>query len=231
MGNQKLRKARKIKAVLFDLGNTLVYQQPYEPFQRILQTNGIVKSIEEIKEAFEQGNKEFDADRQVVFPPHEFYVRWNMTILKHLGISSSLRSIAEDIDRQWFNFSKIHVYPEVKESLRRLKQMKLKLGVITGGYEVDIDQILSRTGLAGFFDVCVGADTTGKRKPEPEAFKHALEKLNVKPEEAVFVGDRLEQDYLGAQRVGMKALLIAREGKPMTNVDCITTLTEVFDFL
>jgi FMN phosphatase YigB (HAD superfamily) len=47
----------------------------------------------------------------------------------------------------------------------------------------------------------------------------------------VFAGDRLEQDYLGAQRVGMKALLIVREGNPMTNVDYITSLREVFDFL
>ncbi len=51
----------KVKAVLFDLGNTLVYQQPYEPFQRILRANGIIKSLEEIKEAFEKGNKDFDA--------------------------------------------------------------------------------------------------------------------------------------------------------------------------
>ena len=91
--------------------------------------------------------------------------------------------------------------------------------------------MLSKTGLAEFFDVCVGADTTRKRKPEPEAFKHALEKLNVKPEEAVFVGDRFEQDYLGAQRVGMKALLIAREGKPVAGVKSITSLKEVFNFL
>jgi len=226
-----MKNTRKIKAVLFDLGNTLVYQQPYEPFQRILQANGIAKSIEEIKEAFEQGNKEFDAERQVVFPLHEFYVRWNMTILKHLGITSSLRSLAEDIDSQWFNFSKIHVYPEVEESLRRLKQMGLKLGVVTGGYEADIEQMLSKTGLAELFDVCVGADTVGKRKPEPEAFKYALERLSVKPEEAVFVGDRFEQDYLGAQKVGMKAILILREGKPVTGVESISNLREIFSFL
>lgn len=221
----------KVKAVLFDLGNTLVYQQPYEPFQRILQTNGVIKSLEEIREAFEKGNKEFDVEKHIALPPHEFYVRWNMNILKHLGITRSVRSLAEEIDRQWFNFSKVYVYPEVKDSLRRLKQMGLKLGVVTGGYELDIEQILPKAGLEKFFDVCVGADTTGKRKPSPQAFKHALKRLDVKPEEAVFVGDSLEQDYLGAQKVGMKAVLIQREGKPAAGVKAIASLRQIFDVL
>jgi len=224
-------KTLTVKAVLFDLGNTLVYQQPYEPFQRILQINGVFKSIEEIREAFEKGNREFEAERRAVLPPREFYVQLNMTILKHLGITRSVRRLAGEIDRQWFNFSKIHVYSDVKDSLRRLKQMGLKLGVVTGGYELDMEQILPRAGLEKFFDVCVGADTIGKRKPSPEAFKQALKRLDVKPEEAIFVGDMLEQDYLGAQKVGMKAFLIQREGKPVVGVKAITSLREIFDLL
>jgi len=221
----------KFKAVLFDLGNTLVYQQPYEPFQRILQANGVFKSIEEIQEAFEKCSKEFDVEKHKALGSHEFYARWNMVILKHLGITRSVRRLAEKIDRQWFNFSKIYLYPEVKDSLRRLKQMGLKLGVVTGGYELDIEQILPRAGLEEFFDVCVGADTTGKRKPSPEAFKHALKQLEVKPEEAIFVGDSLEQDYFGAQKVGMKAFLIQREGKSVAGVKAIASLREIFDVL
>jgi putative hydrolase of the HAD superfamily len=224
-------KTLKVKAVLFDLGNTLVYQQLYEPFQRILQANGVFKSIEEIREAFEKGNREFNADRQVVYPPHEFYVRWNMTILKNLGLTSSLRELAEEIDRQWFNFSKIYVYPEVKDSLRRLKSIGLKLGLVTGSYELDIQQILPQAGLEELFDVCVGADTAGKRKPEPEAFKHALKQLKLKPREALFVGDRLKEDYMGALKVGMKAVLIQRDGKPAARVNTIRNLREIFDFL
>jgi len=221
----------KVKAVLFDLGNTLVHQQPYEPFQRILQTKGVIKSIEEIRKAFEKGSKEFDVEKHKALGPHEFYTRWNMLILKHLGITRSVRELAEEIERQWFNFSPIYVYPEIKDTLCKLKRMGLKLGVVTGGYELDIEQILPKAGLKEFFDVCVGFDTTGKRKPEPEAFKYALKQLKVKPEETIFVGDHLEQDYLGAQKVGMKAILIQREGKPAADVKAITSLREIFDLL
>jgi len=224
-------KTVKTKAVLFDLGNTLVYQQPYEPFQRILQTNGVSRSIEEIREAFEKCCREFDVEKHESLSSHEFYARWNKVILKHLRITRSVRRLAEEIDRQWFNFSKIYVYPEVKDVLRRLKKMKLKLGVVTGGYELDIEKILSKAGLEGFFDVCVGADTVGKRKPSPEAFKHVLRRLGVKPKEAIFVGDSLERDYFGAQKVGMKAVLIQRECKPIGGVTAITSLREIFDVL
>ena len=224
-------KTLKIKAVLFDLGNTLVYQQPHEPFQKILQANGVFKSMEEIREAFEKCSREFDSEKYEELPSHEFYVRWNMTILKYLGITRSVRRLAAEIDRQWFNFSEVYVYPEVKDSLRRLKQMGLKLGLVTGGYELDIEQILPRAGLAEFFAVCVGCDTVGKKKPSSEAFKHALKKLGVKPNEAIFVGDSLEDDYFGAKKVGMKAVLIQREGKPVAGVESITNLKEIFDFL
>jgi len=226
-----LPKSLRIKAVIFDLGNTLVYQQLHEAFQRILQANGVLKSLEEIREAFEKGNREFDVEKHKALGPHEFYTQWNMPILKHLGITQSARKLAEEIDRQWFNFSKIYVYPDVKDSLRRLKQMGLKLGLVTGGYELDIEQILPKTGLEEYFDVCVGFDTTGKRKPEPEAFRYALKRLKVKPEEAIFVGDSLEQDYLGAQGVGMKALLIRRGGAPVAGVKAITSLREIFEVL
>jgi len=224
-------KTLKVKAVLFDLGNTLVYQQPFEPFQRILQTKGIFKPIKDIREAFEKCSREFDVEKHKALPPHEFYVQWNMVILKHLGITRSVKRLAEEIDRQWFNFSKVCVYPEVKDSLGRLKQMGLKLGVVTRGYELDIEQILPRAGLEEFFDVCVGSDTAGKRKPRPEAFKHALKRLKIKPKEAIFVGDSLEQDYFAAQKVGMKAFLIQREGKPVAGVKTITSLREIFDVL
>lgn len=220
-----------IKAILFDLGNTLVYQQPNEPFQRILRANGVSRSIEEIREAFKKGVKEFDSERYKALPPHEFYRRWNMAILKNLKISHSLRRLAAEIDRQWFNFSKIYVYPEVKDSLRRLKQMGLKLGVVTGGYELDIEQILPRAGLQEFFQVCVGSDTTGKSKPHPESFRHALQQLGVNPREAIFVGDSYEADYLGAEKVGMRTLLIQREGIPAAGVKAISSLNEIFDHL
>jgi putative hydrolase of the HAD superfamily len=58
-------------------------------------------------------------------------------------------------------------------------------------------------GLTGQFDVIVFSEEVGFRKPQPEIFLHALSLLDVSPENAMFVGDRLETDVQGAARVGM----------------------------
>jgi len=228
-----MRKPLKVKAVLFDLGDTLVNTHAVETMQKILETHGIVKSINSVKKAMIKGVQEFGINRHRNLSAHEFYKELNMLHLKHLGINdqATAERLAEEIDLQWFEFAKIRAYPDVEETLQRLKKMGLKLGLITGGYELDIEQILPRAGLKGFFNVCVGADTTGKRKPSPEAFRYALEKLKVKPDEAVFVGDSLERDYQAAQRVGMKAVIINRKGTSVTGVKSITSLRQIFDFL
>jgi len=230
--------------VLFDLGNTLVYSRPEETFKRILDEHGIVESIDDVKQALIRGNKEFDIDKHVGLSAHEFYTKWNLVQLKHLGVKGSgARRLAEEIDTLWWKFAKFFVYPDVKETLQRLKQMGLKLGIITGGYVEDIEKILPNVGLEKFFDVCVGVNTTGKRKPHQKAFTYALGQLGVKPQEAVFVGDNYEADYLGAKKAGMIPVLIKRKGpsnqrlftevclQPASDVRTIRRLDEIFEVL
>jgi len=222
-----------IKAVLFDLGNTLVFMHSEKTFQKILKVHGIVKPLREVKQAMIKAQKEYDIEKHSHLPVHEFYTRWNMIELKHLGITepAEARKLAEDVDSQWFEFAKIYVYPDVKRTLQRLKKMGLKLGVITGGYEEDIESILPKARLEKFFDVCVGVNTTGKRKPHPEAFRYALRQLDVKPREALFVGDNLEADYIGATKAGLIPVLIKREGSPASNVRYKKRLDEIFKIL
>lgn len=206
----------KIKAVLFDLGNTLVYSRPEMTFQRILADHGVTKPLAEVKEAIIRGNAEFDIRKHEGLSAHAFYTLWNIIQLKHLGLEGSkARRLAATIDSQWWKYAEFHVYSDVERSLHRLKQMGLKLGIITGGFEEDIEAIMPKTGLDDLFDVKVGVDTTGKRKPHPKAFKHALEQLGLKPSEAIFVGDNFKADYEGAEKAGMIPVLIRRKGPPV----------------
>ena len=222
-----------IEAVLFDLGNTLVYTCPEEAFQEILRVHGIHEPIDRVKQAMIKGNQEFDIEKYVHLPAHEFYTRWNLVELKHLGIRDqpNAMKLAEDIDSEWFEHAQLHLYPDVKPTLQRLKQVGLKLGIITGGYEEDVEKILPKVGLQDVFDVCVGVNTIGKRKPSPEVFQYTLRKLGVTPDEAVFVGDDLKRDYLGAKQAGLTAVLIRREGLATSDIRCIKRLDEIFEIL
>ncbi len=58
-------------------------------------------------------------------------------------------------------------------------------------------------GVDRFFDVVVTFDDTGKRKPAREPFEKVLELLQVKPAEAIMVGDWAERDIVGAKELGM----------------------------
>jgi len=232
-----------IKAVLFDLGNTLVYSNAEDAFQRILAEQGFAKPIREVRNALIKGNREFDIDRHEGLSANEFYTQWNIVQLKHLGFEGlEARKLAKGINTQWWKFAKFHVYPQVKGTLQRLKRTGLKLGLITGGFEEDIEMILPKTGLDKFFDVKVGVNTTGKRKPHPKAFRYALKQLGVKPHEAIFVGDNFEADYMGAQKVGMMSVLIKRKSSGIQRlytdsrklphkIRTIEKLDEIFDIL
>lgn len=78
-----------VKAVLFDLRNTLVYQNPYKTIQKILGTYGIIRTIKEIEEAFAKAGEEFDIEKHSRLSAHEFYTQLNMHILRHLVITNS----------------------------------------------------------------------------------------------------------------------------------------------
>ena len=75
--------------------------------------------------------------------------------------------------------------------------------------------ILERAGVAGLFDAIVVSDEVGWRKPHPAILAHALERLQVAPSQALFVGDRADIDVVGAQRAGMHAVWINRGGEPL----------------
>lgn len=90
---------------------------------------------------------------------------------------------------------------------------------------------MGKLKLTNCFDVVVGIDTCNKGKPDREIFLYALDKLCVRPKEALFIGDSVKYDYEGAKEAGLKPLIIDREGKTPPNVDIIRSLTEVLSFL
>lgn len=102
-------------------------------------------------------------------------------------------------------------YPHVQLALLKLFRMGLKLAVVSDAPRLQVWMRLVSLGVDRFFDVVVTFDDTGKRKPAREPFEKALELLEVKPRQAVMVGDWAERDILGAKELGMKTVF-ARYG-------------------
>jgi putative hydrolase of the HAD superfamily len=114
-------------------------------------------------------------------------------------------------------------YPHISMSLLALLRMHLKLAVVSDAPTREAWLRLTYLNFTHTFDAVVTFDDTGERKPHPAPFLKVLEKLQVRPEEALMVGDWAERDVVGAAQVGMKTVF-ARYG------DTFGTLISHADF-
>jgi putative hydrolase of the HAD superfamily len=114
----------------------------------------------------------------------------------------------------WQPIAGVIPYADAIEVLPILIQNGLKVGVVTNAYQPMWmrDRELAAWGLLPHFPDCrLSAADVGYLKPHKAIFEAALERLHVRPEEAIFVGDNLEADIGGAQGAGMRALLRVRD--------------------
>ena len=72
---------------------------------------------------------------------------------------------------------------------------------------------LAETGLASLVDAAVASAEVGRAKPDRAIFEHALELAGAVPGEAVHAGDSPEEDVEGALAAGLRAVLVARDGR------------------
>jgi len=100
--------------------------------------------------------------------------------------------------------------------MQKLHATGIKMGIVSNTMfpAFAIDDVLSHDGLLEWFSVRVYSSDVGYMKPHPKIFQTALDRLGVRADRTLFVGDRVDKDVKGAQRVGMKTVLIARHGPP-----------------
>ncbi len=93
-------------------------------------------------------------------------------------------------------------YPGVRPLLVKLKEKGLLLGIVSDAPRLRAWLRLTEMGLSVFFDEVITLDDSGKLKPDPKPFQLALKKFGVKASEIVFVGDNPERDIRGANKAG-----------------------------
>ncbi len=211
---------KKIKAVLFDLGETLLDFGKLNP-----------RSI------FHQGAKlSYDFLKSHGQPVGNFryYCLWNMAALYFRRIISAItrndfnslallrwvgmkKGIRLD-GQQWRHFawlwyeplSKIAtVEPDIKETLTRLKNSGLKLGILSNTFvsSDSLEKHIQQAGILDFFEKRLYSYEFDFRKPDTRIFRIAAERIGQTPDNILFVGDRINTDIKPAIKVGMKAAM------------------------
>jgi putative hydrolase of the HAD superfamily len=102
-------------------------------------------------------------------------------------------------------------YPEVPDVLRDLRARGTLL-VVVSNWDVSLHDVLERTGLRPLLDGVLTSAEVGEPKPGGAMFRAALELAGAAAHEALHVGDSLEHDVAGALAMGMRAVLIDRDG-------------------
>ncbi|MBR5648165.1 HAD family hydrolase [Pseudobutyrivibrio sp.] len=130
------------------------------------------------------------------------------------------------------------VYPDVVSTLERLS-LKYNIGVIAN-QPSETQSRLEKDGLDRFFDICLLSETEGLEKPDRKIFLRALEQADCRPEDAVMIGDRLDNDIFPAKEIGFKTIWLRQgiscEQEPINNnyvpdceVSCFKELLEILD--
>jgi len=95
-------------------------------------------------------------------------------------------------------------YPHVYSTLNKLLKMGIKMGILSDAPAKEAWLRLAQLNFHHIVDAVVTFEDTGERKPSAAPFQRVLKKLQVKPEEALMVGDWAERDIVGASNIGMK---------------------------
>jgi HAD superfamily hydrolase (TIGR01509 family) len=212
-----------IQAVLFDMGGTLLrFARPGSGSWRELETPGI-RSL--YRYLIDQGHPIASHEEAFV---EAMFARlaegWEQSTGGHINlravdwIAAGAAEHAVTLDEQALREA-AHMYarpmragltpmPGAAETLAALREQGYRLGMISNTIwpaELHMED-LAELGLLAHLDHIDFSGELGYWKPNPRVFLHALSKLSVAPEHAVFVGDSPREDILGAQAVGMRAV-------------------------
>ena len=161
-----------------------------------------------------QHHPELDHDEEV-------WIRFTEDIVRGMGgEGESCRQVAVAITDGWLESENFELYEDVFPTFEALRRANLKLGLVSNTSR-DLDAFVGHHGLN--VDAWVSSGVHGKVKPSPSIFKAVLELLGVAPAEAVMIGDSPEDDVAGAEAVGIRGLLLDREGK-LGREDALPTL-------
>jgi len=203
-----------IKALIFDLDNTLVDFMLMKTRAVDGAVNAMIdaglhisydEAIEKIKTIYDKEGIEyqqiFDAFLQDLYGEVDYKI-----------ISAGI--VAYRTARE----AALKPYPKVFPTLIELIKMGLKLAVVSDAPSKEAWLRLSYLNFHHLFDVVITYDETREKKPSPVPFNLALEKLNLKPDECLMIGDWAERDMVGAKSVGMKTVF-ARYGDTFNTVN------------
>ena len=216
-----------VKAIFFDLGETLVTQNiednlitisALEKISKILPRSATGTDLFAIYKEGYKVNEAFRTLHHVEVPIQA----WMPQLLRKALDKEPEESLVQDAIKLVVSARAENAiaFPDSRPLLERLSKKPQKLGIISNVSSHDVAvEILRKVGLLDYFQTVVTSAFVGIRKPDPGIFLYALMQFSLKPDEAVIVGDSEKHDVWGGKITGMKTVLVTKRSVPESFAD------------
>lgn len=235
LGPKTQEQEKNIKAVLFDLFDTLLiihdehecYTKSLDKLHKTLLRNGFNCSFTDFNNSYLKSIEQIEAQtaNSLEEPHFKTYIQ---NALSDLGYTVSKKDISVSVatDEFCIEFAR-HIQVDFHAvKVLKLIQSKYKTALISNlSFSECAWELLTTHNLAVFFDFIVVSGDVNMRKPDPKIFRMALDRLGVSASEAVFVGDNLETDVKGALNCGMIPIHVDRRKTEKTEICCKPYMT------
>jgi len=170
---------------------------------------------------------------------YERIVKFDAAVLARAGHDNLDAKVFRSIEEAFARRSAWYVYPDVLPALDALKDAGIRLCVISN-FVWGAPELIHDLELSSHFEHMVISARVGFQKPNPGIFQHALDVMHIAPERALHVGDSYRADIVGARRLGINAVLMARDGRDAArqsqdlddpDLIVVTDLFELLDLL
>jgi len=219
------RTAPTARAVFFDVDFTLIYPGPRfqaSGYHEFCARYGIDVDPGRFDRAVADAATGLDP-RDDIYDP-QLYVDYTRRIIEGMGGSGpAVEAAAREIYDEWAACHHFTLYDDVPDVLREIHDAGIKIGLISNSHRC-LASFQSHFELEGLFDVTLSSVEHGYMKPHRSIFEAALRSVQVRPADAVMVGDSLTHDVDGARRLGMRGVLVARSGPPADAPDDVPVI-------
>ncbi len=220
----------KPKAILFDLDDTIsCYDSVCNPAwlqccTEFVQKNQTAFTSEELMDSINHTKSLYWAD-----PVRHKEGRNNLKQARRNVVRLALEDldIAEEdkVIELADHYTELHdsmlaLLPGSREALVMIKNMGIRMAVITNGASAVQREKLERFGVRDFFEKVFIDTEVGCSKPDKEIFQYALDQMELSPKEVWMVGDNLVWDIFGSQQLGIYAVWndVKKQGLPVNSV-------------
>ena len=189
-----------IKAVIFDLDNTLMDFMKMKSMSIDAAINGMIEAGLDLDFTIAKNDiyKIYDTKG------YEYQEVFDDFISDFCGFLDKKYLAAAIVSYRKTKEATMVLYPNVNSTIINLSKKGLKLGIVTDAPSREAWIRLYSMRMHHLFDVVVTYDDTNKRKPSREPFKKAADLLDVESENILMVGDWPERDVIGAKKLNMK---------------------------